>query len=130
MPPLDLMAITSIAMRALHILSAILLLGGVMALKAGASDHSIAAWRKTALTAMIGLVVAGLYNFLQKTGLTPAYHALFGIKILLALHVFAVTLIATKSGPNPKRTRQLTGVAISGIAIVLLSAVLRWITLQ
>jgi hypothetical protein len=50
----------------------------------------------------------------------------FGIKMLLVLHVFAVTTLATRPD-NARRTRQLTGIAISGIGIVILSVVLRWV---
>jgi hypothetical protein len=39
----------------------------------------------------------------------------------LALHVFAAALLIVRSG-NPRRRRMLTGMAISGLAIVLISA--------
>ena len=87
-----------------------------------------AAWKPFVLSAIAGSLISGIFNFLRKTGLTPAYHAVFGIKMLLALHVFAVLFIATRPH-NPKLSRQLTGVAISGVIIVILSAVLRWLTL-
>lgn len=130
--------------RVLHIFSAITLLGGVMAWRfaaipaegALASDTRIklgnataAAWRPWVLTAVAGLIISGVYNFLHKTGLTPAYHAIFGIKILLALHVFAAAILAARPD-NARRSRQLSGVVVSGIIIVILSAVLRGLTLR
>jgi hypothetical protein len=51
------------------------------------------------------------------------------VKVLLALHVFAVALLLGKAGvPNEKRMRMMTGTAISGLAIALLSAWLRWLS--
>jgi len=134
----------NILMRFLHVFSAITLLGGALAWRFGAIpslaplaedtrvklDSAIAAaWRPFVIAAVAGLLISGTYNFLNKTGLTPAYHAVFGIKFLLALHVFAAAILAARPR-NPKRSRQLTGVAISGVAIVILSAVLRWLLTQ
>jgi len=137
------MAALTIFMRFLHIISAITLVGGALTWRYAAipamaplaedtrsklGDAIAAAWRPFVLSAIAGILISGIFNFLRKTGLTPAYHAVFGIKMLLALHVFAVLYIAT-GAQNPKRARQLTGVAISGVIIVILSAVLRWLTL-
>jgi uncharacterized membrane protein len=133
----------TIFMRFLHIISAITLVGGALTWRYAAipamaplaedtrsklGDAIAAAWRPFVLSAIAGILISGIFNFLRKTGLTPAYHAVFGIKMLLALHVFAVLYIAT-GAHNPKRARQLTGVAVSGVVIVILSAVLRWLTL-
>lgn len=131
-------------MRALHILSAVTLIGGVLAWRFAAIpgiaslapetrskvDNAIAAaWRPAVMLAVLGLLVSGIYNFLRKTGLPPTYHMVFGIKILLVLHVFAVAMLATRPD-NARRTKQLTGIAVSGSVIVILSAILRWISTQ
>jgi hypothetical protein len=131
----------NIFMRFLHIISAIALLGGALAWRFAAIPATLAlasetrdkvgnaiaaAWRPFVIFAIAGLLISGTYNFLNKTGLTPAYHAVFGMKFLLALHVFAAVYLAGQPD-NTKRARQLTGVAISGVAIVILSAVLRWL---
>jgi uncharacterized membrane protein len=132
----------NIFMRALHIFSAVLLAGGALTWRFAAipataplaeevrrktGDAMARAWRPFVLFATAGILISGTYNFLRKHGLPPAYHAIFGIKVLLALHVLAVLLIATRPN-NEKRSRQLTGAAISAVAIVALSAVLRWLT--
>jgi hypothetical protein len=137
------MAVLTIFMRFLHIVSAITLVGGALTWRYAAipalaplaeetrsklGNAMAAAWRPFVLSAILGILISGVFNFLRKTGLTPAYHAVFGIKILLALHVFAVLFLATGAN-NVKRSRQLTGVVISGVIIVILSAVLRWLTL-
>jgi hypothetical protein len=48
----------------------------------------------------------------------------FGIKILLALHVFAGAILATRSD-DAKSLRRMTGVIISGLAVLLVAAYLR-----
>jgi uncharacterized membrane protein len=132
----------NILMRMIHILSAVTLAGGALTWKFAlipgtaplapetknkTGDAIARAWRPFVLTAILGLIVSGTYNLLRKSNLPPAYHPLFGIKVLLALHVFAVLWLVTKPG-NEKRGRQLTGVVFSSVAIVIISAVLRWLT--
>jgi len=84
--------------------------------------------RPVFLTAMAGVLISGVYQYLDKSkGALPAWHAVIGVKFLLVLHIFAVGFIATRPG-NEKRARQLTGVAISGLVTVLLAAVLRYLS--
>jgi len=123
------MDIVNVLMRFLHIISSIVLIGGVIGWCFAPANTEIRGWRPAAFSAIAGLLISGTWNFLHKTNLPPSYHAIFGIKALLALHVFAVVILATKPG-NLRRQRQLTGVAISGVVIVLLSAVLRSLTLR
>jgi len=137
------MDVLPILFRFLHIISAVTLVGGVLAwvygflpgltalsadVRAKVENAAAAAWRPLVLSSIVGLLVSGSWNFatnfLHREGLNRAWHPVFGVKILLVLHVFAVALLATKPG-NTKRGRQLTGIAISGMLIVLLSAVLR-----
>src|SRR5712692_8453559 len=81
---------------------------------------------------LIGVsLLTGLYNFLAHLpGHSHTYHAVLGIKILLALHVFTVAiLLAVPPGVNPgrdaRRPRLMLGAALSGMIILLLSAFLR-----
>jgi hypothetical protein len=135
------MAALVIFMRFLHIASAITLVGGAAAWRfaGAAAAESVsgearsrvenafgAAWKPFAIAGIIGILISGLFNFLRKAGLTPTYHAIFGVKVLLALHIFATLILAARPD-NPRRMRQLTGVVISGVLIVALSAVLRWL---
>jgi uncharacterized membrane protein len=135
----------NILMRILHIFSAVLLAGGAIAWRYGAipaaeplgddvrrkvGDAMARAWRPFVLFAIAGILISGTYNLMRKiatVALLPAYHAIIGIKILLALHVLAVMFLVTRPG-NEKRARQLTGVVFSAVLIVVLSAVLRWLT--
>jgi hypothetical protein len=65
-----------------------------------------------------------MYNLFANPGHSARYHMLLGVKLLLALHIFAVAMLATQP-KNPRRARLLTGAAISGLAIILISAYLR-----
>jgi uncharacterized membrane protein len=129
----------SVAVRWIHIASVTTLIGGmiygrlVMA-PAGNSlapelreqyfDRAASAFRPLAIAAILGLILSGTYNFLSNPGHQPLYHAMFGIKILLALHVFAVSILITKP-KNPRRVRLMTGAMISGLVIIFISAWLR-----
>ena len=131
--------VLGVILRWLHIVSAVALLGGMIysrfvvtpalstlvpELQQKLSDAMARRYQGLLYTAIAALLLSGTYNLLRKTGLTPLYHALFGIKILLALHVFVVGFLAMQPG-NQRRGRQITGIVISGILIVAISAVLR-----
>ena len=128
-----------VLMRWLHISSMATLVGGFlysrMAITPAAQaltpdsrealgDRAAESFRPFALAAMVGLVLSGTYNLLATPGHTPRYHALLGVKLLLVLHVFAVTLLITRPA-NPRRARLTAGALVSGLAIVLISAYLR-----
>lgn len=110
-------------MRWLHIASVVVLLGGVFYARAVVGDMA-KSFKPLAYGAIGGILISGLYNFLSKTHYPPHYHAWFGIKVLLALHVFAATLLYREG-----KRRSLTGIVISGAMILLISAYLRWISL-
>jgi hypothetical protein len=117
-------AVLPIAMRWLHIASVIILLGGVFYARV-ALGHMAASFKPMAYTAIGGILVSGTYNFLKKATYPAHYHMWFGIKVLLALHIFAATILYKR-----EKQRALTGIVISGAVIVGISAYLRWISLQ
>ena len=129
----------NIVIRFLHIISAVALLGGAIAWRFAvvpamaplASDMQkkvgnaiAAAWRPVYFAAAAGLLLSGIFNYMNKGNVPPAWHAVIGVKFLLALHVLAVGFLITMPD-NEKRSRQLTGIIISGVVIVILAAVLR-----
>jgi hypothetical protein len=120
--------ILDIVMRFLHIFSAVAIVGGALAWKVGyvpeRGNAMAAAWRPIMLSAMGGLLISGIYQFMNVKNPPPAWHMVIGIKFLLVLHVFAVGFLVTGQN-NEKRSRQLTGIVISGAVIVALGAVLR-----
>jgi hypothetical protein len=127
--------------RWIHISSAMALVGGIAfwrfvmdpstkkispedykELEEGAAAH----FRPLVYVVMVTLVLSGIYNYLAKGAHTTLYHMLFGVKMLLVLHVISVTILATAPN-NVRRGRQLFGAAISGLLIVLISAFLKGI---
>jgi uncharacterized membrane protein len=127
-------------MRWVHISSAVTLIGGIVyarfvMIPAEASlspdartaldDSAAAHFRPVVFAAMAGLVLSGLYNYLSKPGHSVWYHALFGVKILLVLHVFSVAILA--AAPKSSTGAAVVGAAVSGLTIVLISAYLKGI---
>ena len=90
------------------------------------ADRAAVAFRPFVLAAICGLVFSGVYNILIHPGHTTKYQVLLGIKLLLALHVFAVALLIARPG-HPRRARMMTGAAISGLAIIAIAAYLQHI---
>lgn len=128
-----------VIMRWIHIASMATLIGGILYgrlvmaraiatlapdARESMSETSAALFRPFALAAIIGLVFSGTINLLTTTGHRPIYHALLGVKLLLALHVFAVTILIVQPR-NPRRVRMMTGTLISGLIILAISAWLR-----
>lgn len=135
------MELVSILMMALHIFCAVILIGGALAWRFGAIpgiqllesetrakvDNAIAAaWRPAVYFAIAGVLLSGIFNLASIGVRSPRFHMVFGLKMLAVLHVFAVTVLAARPD-NPRRSRQLTGIAVSGIGVVILSVVLRWV---
>ena len=130
-----------IVMRILHIFSAVAIAGGLLgwkfatqpALDAASpekrgtmSDAAAAAWRPLALAGILCLLISGLYSTITIQSASTLYHAGLGIKILLALHVFASVFFATRPA-NAKRDRQLTGALWASMVVVLIAVLLRWL---
>ena len=131
---MNLMDVLNVSMRWLHISSMTVLVGGMLFLWIGFSEgdgpvsaRAAKAYRPLFFAASALVVISGLYNFMYKMHtvvLTPAYHAVIGIKFLLVAHVLVAGFLATRAS-SPKRRRQAAGAAIAGFVILMLSAVLR-----
>ena len=137
MPP----DILTVIMRWLHLSSMATLLGGILywrlvltpasealppETRQTLGDKAASIFSPIVFASIAGLLISGIFKYLTSPGHQPIYHMIFGIKMLLALHVFAVAILIARPG-NPRRTRMLTGTMISGLVIVLLSAWLRHI---
>jgi hypothetical protein len=114
-------AIVPIALRWLHLISVAVLLGGIFYARVVVGDLA-AGFKPVAYAAIGGILVSGLYIFLSKGTLPADYQMWFGIKMLLALHLFAVTIL------YKGKKRALTGALISGGLIVAIAGYLRWMT--
>ncbi len=87
------------------------------------SEGAAAAFRPYGLAAIAGLVLSGAYVLATSPGHSARYHALLGVKLLLALHVFAVTALIVSPGPR-NRSRLALGAAISGLVIIFIAGYL------
>ena len=136
--------VLSVIMRWLHISSVVVLIGGVLyarfilapVLQSLAAEQretlgdSLAArYRSLMFLVILLLTATGLYNMILNINRGTLYQSLLGIKLLLVLHVFAVGILIVRP-KNPKRTRQMTGLVISGLVIIAISAVLRQLHLN
>jgi len=122
--------VLGVLLRWLHIVSVAVLLGGIFYARYFAKQLS-PRFRGWAIGAMLALVASGLYTFFTKSSFPGGYHALFGVKMLLVLHIFVVgLLITTPAAKAEKRLRMMTGIVYSGVAVILISSWLRWISLS
>ncbi|HJQ78333.1 MAG TPA: hypothetical protein VJ828_00180 [Lacipirellulaceae bacterium] len=143
-----------LASRILHILGAIILLGGLFYLRtvitsvalplreeqgegSSAADYQFggrrAVWAMWTGIASLFLLVTGLWNFFQfiKTyDLSPSYHMLVGLKILTGLALFVVAAILAGRSAAAEKLRQnmrlwLNVCIVLGIITVAFGSVLR-----
>lgn len=121
--------VLGVGMRWVHITSIVILIGSAYYVLRTRSVFK-PVFRTTIYTAIATAFLSGLYNFLTKPSYPPHYHMWFGIKFLLALHVFAALIIAVRrEEATPKFERSLRILLISGALIIAISAYLRWISL-
>ena len=128
-----------ILMRWLHIASVATLIGGMLYgwLVLVPATASLAADARKALTgkaaalyrplvfgAIAALLVSGGYNLATNPGHNARYYILLILKLFLVAHVFAVGIVLVTRNPE-HRGRLFAGAAISGLAIILISAYLR-----
>lgn len=140
----------AVLFRWVHILAAVIAVGGVLfqrlvllpAVRSSLGDtergrlHDEVTRRwKGVLMACIGLLlVSGVFNFvtisLDKAEGVPAYHGLFGVKILAALAVFfigsaLVGRAAAFEAMRRNRARWLGIAAVLGVVVILVSGILK-----
>jgi uncharacterized BrkB/YihY/UPF0761 family membrane protein len=127
---MDTSSLLAILVRWVHISSAVILIGGACyaAFLGRQGKLKGAPWTVgQVLPFVIAILLAGIFQLMTRMqGAPPAYHAIFGVKFLLVMHVAAVLLISAKPEvTDDKRARLLTGAAFSGLVILLLSSTLR-----
>ncbi len=92
-------------------------------------------WSKVVMACILFLLVSGITNFVltvknKEIELAPYYHALFGIKFLLAMAIFFISSLLSGRSAAADRFRQnvrfyLTANMLLAIALVTISGVLR-----
>ncbi|MBV9507525.1 MAG: hypothetical protein JO323_21230 [Acidobacteriia bacterium] len=121
-----------------HLFSVVLLIGGAlygrMVLRTTSEvlapdsaqtvgDAVAARFRGRVILAILLLLISGIFNYLHTGSHTTRYNILLGVKLLLVLHIFAAALLAARPN-NPRRARQLAGIGLSGLIVILISAFL------
>src|SRR6266852_2468679 len=87
------------------------------------AKQAVERFRPLLFTVLVTLLGSGLYNYLSKASYPPHYHMWIGIKFLLVLHIFAVSILyAMPDADEAKRNRWLKGMAISGLIVIAISA--------
>ncbi|MBY0373732.1 MAG: hypothetical protein K2Q23_07035 [Bryobacteraceae bacterium] len=123
--------LTDSIVLAIHLFFAVMLLApGFMAIATGVGR---ALPKNIALIYSILVLSTGVQNFAARmtAGVPKGWHMWAGIKILLALHIIAVNILASRDGvTQEKQTRLLKGVFFSGIAIILIAGYLGYLGYQ
>jgi hypothetical protein len=140
-----LVAVLAVCMRWIHIASIATLIGGIIYARfvlgpalqplaeierAVVSKRAVGIFRPLLYTVLLTILGSGLFNYLTKTNYPPHYHMWMGIKLLIVLHIFSMSILYTVRDPGErKRNRWLTGTVISGLIVIAISGYLRWISL-
>lgn len=140
----DFQILLNVLSRFLHIISAILLLGGAFyahrvltpVLNVLPEDQRMQAAAgaqlryRAILFTLVGVsLLSGIYNLL-KVPHSHIYHMAFGIKMLAVLHIYA-TLVLWATSPYGdvsiagKNKRRVLSVSVAGLVVVFISAYLR-----
>ncbi len=137
-------------MRWIHILSAIIAVGGAFfmyyvlrpsaaavlpeSLGMSLREAITTRWRRVVHTAIALFLISGFYNYLVVMAPQhrdqPLYHMLFGIKFLLALAVFVLAIALTSTKAWSIRFREssrgwLGWLVMLAVGVVLISGILR-----
>jgi len=139
-------AVLAVSMRWIHITSVVTLIGGFIFAKLALAPalatvaepergslgkKVVVNFRPWLYTVLVTVIGSGLYNYLTKPSYPPHYHMWIGIKLLFALHIFAVAVLYTiPDAEEVKRNRWLSGMIVSGLIIFAISAYLRWLSLK
>ena len=137
--------------RWVHILSAIVAIGGslfvrlmLMPTMAKVLDDEkrvefrtalMRRWKPMAHATIVLFLVSGFYNYLAVTRFDhddqPLYHALFGAKFLLAILVFAMSIILTSTMAWSTKLRESSALwyafLAAGIGVVLIAGVMKMV---
>jgi hypothetical protein len=148
MPHIDSMYWIMLVSRILHILGAIILVGGLFYLRfvvtsnndssASSSPDQFfggrrATWAKWVGIATALLLITGIWNYIETAklyDLATSYHMIIGLKILAAIAVFLLAALLAGRTPAAESIRQkwrlwLNVCLLLGILVVILAGVLR-----
>lgn len=128
----------------IHIAGAVILLGIIFtllllatssfeAVAFGVNQQKLAATVfKAILISSLAILASGLYNYTKNLERPPIFHAILGIKILLALHIFVTSILLGRqlqNKPLMTQKRRLVVLAVSGLLVLFLAVWLNQISL-
>ena len=106
-------------MRWLHIFLAIAMVGGAAGGAYLGQPIVAPLARSVVFSGIIAIALSGVYNMTKlMKGAPQGWHMWFGIKFLLALHVFAMIFLLTKTDATPEKRRRWQLSALIGTAAV------------
>lgn len=143
-------AFVPILMRFIHIGSVVTLVGSILyarlvltpvlnelpeAARIAAASSAQAKFKQTVFILLVLIIGSGTYNLIAAGHHTATWQMWFGIKMLLVLHIAAAAILWALSpygdvSVGGKAKRRLAGLAISGLAVILISNYLRWVTMH
>jgi hypothetical protein len=145
---MDMTGWLAVLMRFLHIASVAGLVGGALyaraaltpvlnalpeAQRASSAQRAQARFRTSLFVLLVLVVFSGLYSFLTGPKHTSTWHMMFGIKMLLVLHILATAILWATSpygdvAVGGKGKRRLASIVISGLLAILVASYLRHLT--
>ena len=133
-------------MRWIHIASVVTLVGGFIYARfvlapalasippsegEAVGAAAVRSFRPLLYTVLITVIGSGMYNFATKTSYPPGYQMWFGIKMLLVLHIAASAILySVRESGQAKRNRTALSIAISGLAVIVISNYPRYLSLR
>jgi uncharacterized membrane protein len=141
-----LVAVLSVSMRWIHIVSVVILIGGFIYARfvlapalaplpqperEVAGKNSVNSFRPLLLTVLVTALGSGAYNYASKGTYPPTYHMWMGIKLLFVLHIYASAILySVRESNQAKRNRTALSIAISGLIVIGIADYLRYLSLK
>lgn len=143
-------AFVHILMRFIHIASIVTLVGAFLyarrvltpvlnelpeTSRAAAASGAQAKFKQTVFILLVLIIGSGTYNLIAAGHHSATWQTWFGIKMLLVLHILAVSILWALSPYGDvavagKGKRRLVSLCISGLVVILISNYLRWLTMH
>jgi hypothetical protein len=137
-------AVLGVCMRWIHIASVVTLIGGFIyarfvlapalaslptSERELAGSKTVSSFRPLLIAVVVAALGSGVYNYATKASYPPTYHIWMGIKLLLALHIFASAIFySVRESAEAKRNRNALSISISGLIVIAIAGYLRFLS--